>query len=202
MEKYHGKETPRDAEYIAAYRRLHSQIKAAKECGVSRETVARACRRAGIQLDGRKYNRINGGGTPPKVTDRQLRADAETMSCREIAKRYGLSEEQVFRRARNLGIEINMKWDGGHWKRRATRYGCSDFDDSITLRVLFERDGGICRICGKPTDPADIKRGHIGRLYPTLDHIKPLSKGGGHTWDNVQLAHMGCNAGKCDKEAV
>ena len=46
----------------------------------------------------------------------------------------------------------------------------------------------------------DIKNGHIGRHYPTLDHIIPLSKGGSHTWDNVQLAHMGCNAGKCDKE--
>lgn len=33
----------------------------------------------------------------------------------------------------------------------------------------------------------------------TLDHIIPLSKGGTHTWDNVQLAHMSCNAGKCDR---
>ena len=35
--------------------------------------------------------------------------------------------------------------------------------------------------------------------YPTVDHIVPLSKGGTHTWNNVQLAHMACNSGKCDK---
>ena len=44
-----------------------------------------------------------------------------------------------------------------------------------------------------------IENGHIKRLYPTIDHIIPLSKGGTHTWNNVQLAHMCCNAGKCDK---
>ena len=67
--------------------------------------------------------------------------------------------------------------------------------------VVVKKDAktAICQICGKPTDKDDITNGHIGRLYPTLDHIIPLSKGGTHTWDNVQLAHMSCNAGKCDK---
>ena len=38
-----------------------------------------------------------------------------------------------------------------------------------------------------------------GNDYPTIDHIKPISKGGTHTWDNVQLAHFHCNSIKSDK---
>lgn len=30
----------------------------------------------------------------------------------------------------------------------------------------------------------------------SIDHIRPLSKGGTHTWDNVQLAHLKCNIKK------
>lgn len=46
MEKYHENKTARDEEYIRAYRKYHSQTLAAKECGVGRETIMRAVRRA------------------------------------------------------------------------------------------------------------------------------------------------------------
>jgi 5-methylcytosine-specific restriction endonuclease McrA len=36
-------------------------------------------------------------------------------------------------------------------------------------------------------------------LYPSIDHIVPLAKGGNHTWNNVQLAHHYCNTLKRDK---
>ena len=159
----------------------------------SPETISKAISAYG---HGIKEHPTNGR----KITDDQLREAAKTMTCAEIAKKYGMSEERVFRRARKIGLDVLIKWAGGHWKRRAKRYGCSEFDESITLRLLICRDKGICQICGKPVNMADIKSGHIGRHYPTLDHIIPLSKGGSHTWDNVQLAHMGCNAGKGDKE--
>ena len=110
-----------------------------------------------------------------------------------------MSEERVYRRAKKLGLCIKSCGSGGHWRRRALRYGCSAFDDTISLKALIKRDKGICQICGAPTNEDDLINGHIGRMYPTLDHIIPLSKGGTHTWDNVQLAHMACNAGKCDK---
>ena len=197
MEKKLGKKTPRDEEYVAAYLRHKSQIKAAKECGVGRETIVRAVKRAGIPLTGRTYNGQN--QPQSKITDAELIEASKTMNCREIAQFYGMSEERVFRRARRLGLSIKSAGAGGHWKCRADRYGCDMFDESISLKALFNRDGGICQLCGRPTDWSDIKCGHIGRLYPTLDHIIPLSKGGAHTWDNVQLAHMACNAGKCDK---
>ena len=52
-----GNKTPRDEEYIDAYLKTHSQSKAAELCGVSRETVARAVRRADIPMNGRKSNK-------------------------------------------------------------------------------------------------------------------------------------------------
>lgn len=73
-------------------------------------------------------------------------------------------------------------------------------DRDITLKKLFDRDGGTCKICGGECDFGDykIKRGKFsaGINYPTIDHIYPLSKGGQHSWKNVQLAHFRCNCKK------
>ena len=160
----------------------------------AQKTISNAIKTYGHGL---KRNAVNGR----KITDVELRKEAETLTCRQIALKYDMSEERVYRRARKLGIDVLTKYNGGKWHRRASRYGCKDFDETITLRALIARDNGICQICGMPTDGGDIVNGHIGRMYPTLDHIIPLSKGGAHTWDNVQLAHMHCNAGKCNRMA-
>lgn len=197
--------TARDEEYIRAYLETHSQFKAAELCGVSRETIARACRRANIKLDGRKYNRpkYNNGSNHPnpirKITDDQLIEEAKVLNCVEIARKYSMSAEQVYRRARNLGLDVNCVGGGGHYRRRLDNYGDAEYDGSVTLKRVREKYSDICQICGKLVDDTAIENGHIKRMYPTIDHIIPLSKGGTHTWGNVQLAHMSCNAGKCDK---
>lgn len=63
---------------------------------------------------------------------------------------------------------------------------------SIRYKV-FKRDNWVCGICKQP----------VNRLakwpdldYPTLDHIRPVSKGGLHTMANLQCAHFSCNARK------
>lgn len=81
--------------------------------------------------------------------------------------------------------------DGSHVKR-ARRYGVA-YDRGITMALLAKRDGMTCRICGKECDPSDRRWGEYGPDYPTIDHIVPLSKGGSHTWDNVQMACAECN---------
>ena len=195
--------TPRDGEYVEAYLKEGSTIKAAQVCGVSRETIARACRRNNIVLDGQKRDFSSKSGRRPcKITDIQLIEESKTLNCKSIAIKYGMSEEQVFRRARKLGIKLETRWTGGHWKQRALRYDTTDFDNTITLKRVIEKYHGICQICGMKVNLDDVENGHIKRMYPTVDHIKPLSKGGSHTWDNIQLAHMCCNAGKCDKEKI
>lgn len=197
--------TPRDQEYVDAYLKTHSQIKAAETCGVSRETIARAVRRSGIPLTGRKYNgNPDAGRNQPqqKISNEQLKQEVQNLTCREIAIKYDISEERIYRRARKLGIKISCRFDGGRWYQRAMRYGCTEYDKTITLKKLIKRDKGICQLCGLPVDDKDIENGHAKGLYPSLDHIIPLSKGGTHTWDNVQLAHMACNSGKCDKYVI
>lgn len=58
---------------------------------------------------------------------------------------------------------------------------------------IFERDSWICQLC----------QGLVNQelRFPdskaaSLDHITPVSKGGTHTQDNVQLAHLYCNISK------
>lgn len=48
---------------------------------------------------------------------------------------------------------------------------------------VYNRDHGICGICGGPVDPENI----------TVDHIVPLSRGGKNEMDNYQLACDKCN---------
>lgn len=51
-------------------------------------------------------------------------------------------------------------------------------DTDITLKVLFERDGGICYLCGKPCDWSDRnkERKSTGAKYPSIDHVIPKQK--------------------------
>lgn len=135
----------------------------------------------------------------PKISDEQLKEESKVLDSRTIAIKHNMSEERVFRRAKRLGITLKTNNIGGHWEQRARRYGSNVFDSSITLKNVREKYSDICQICGLPVDDNDIENGHIKRMYPTVDHIIPLSKGGTHTWNNVQLAHMHCNAGKCDR---
>jgi 5-methylcytosine-specific restriction endonuclease McrA len=39
----------------------------------------------------------------------------------------------------------------------------------------------------------------VGKSYPSIEHVIPLSKGGKHSWNNVKLACMECNTLKGDK---
>ena len=78
-------------------------------------------------------------------------------------------------------------------------------DDDITLAKLYSRDNGICQLCGLPTDWDDYQINDdgyrvTGRNYPSIDHICPISRGGLHSWENVQLAHHYCNGIKSDSK--
>lgn len=73
-------------------------------------------------------------------------------------------------------------------------------DKDITLQRLYERDHGVCYLCGEVCDWDDKEErdGTIicGNRYPSIDHVVPLSRGGEHSWQNVRLAHRICNTRK------
>ena len=87
---------------------------------------------------------------------------------------------------------------------KATKSQVEVIDNDITVEGLFERDKGICHLCGDKCNPKDfeIRDGHfiVGKSYPSIDHVQPRSKGGVHSWDNVNLAHHYCNTLKSNKD--
>lgn len=81
-----------------------------------------------------------------------------------------------------------------HLAHKRNRYGFERSsgarEKSVDVEALWT---GFCALCGLHMDRT-LERGH--RLSPTVDHIVPLSKGGAHTPDNLQWAHMACNSSK------
>ncbi len=60
---------------------------------------------------------------------------------------------------------------------------------NVVRRVLFCRDGWRCAYCGREGGTGDL----------TVDHVKPLSRGGEHAWDNVVASCRRCNHRKGDR---
>lgn len=55
----------------------------------------------------------------------------------------------------------------------------------LTRRAVLDRDGHACAYCGGKAD--------------TIDHVRPRSRGGLHTWTNVVAACARCNHRKGDR---
>lgn len=72
-------------------------------------------------------------------------------------------------------------------------------DADITLEKLFNRDAGKCYLCGEQCDWSDRAENVTGMRYPSIEHVVPISRGGVHSWENVKLAHFGCNIRKSSK---
>lgn len=123
---------------------------------------------------------------------RRLRraADIQAAKQREAAVRArpGYSERAVARTAEwnrqhpEHARLLRLKEDA---KRRAREREV--FVEAVDHRVVFDRDKGICGICKLDVDHASPWE---------VDHIVPISKGGLHSYANVQLAHRSCNRRK------
>lgn len=107
------------------------------------------------------------------------------------------------RRKRRLKKELRKKYNFLRKVRnRCKHYGVA-YDPAVKARLVFERDGFRCQICGA----ACLERFRLvgdapHLLSPTVDHIVPLSwRRLGHTWDNVQCACWQCNVRKNNKFA-
>lgn len=62
-------------------------------------------------------------------------------------------------------------------------------------KAVIERDGQICRICSRKVVVSSKRRRRTKSIdnQLTLDHIIPISKGGGPTVDNLRVTCRSCN---------
>lgn len=70
--------------------------------------------------------------------------------------------------------------------------------ERVNRMAVFERDGWACQICGVDT-PQRLLTHHSDPAAPTLDHIVPMTKGGGHLYANCQCLCRRCNSNKGDR---
>lgn len=75
------------------------------------------------------------------------------------------------------------------WKRNYKAKKHSAFVEHVDESIVYERDMGLCQVCGLPVE--------IGEFH--LDHRIALSRGGEHSYANCQTAHDICNIRKSSK---
>ena len=84
-------------------------------------------------------------------------------------------------------------------QRHRRRELCEHSGESVSLLELEERDEHTCYLCGCTTDRNDYtidSNGSFtaGPMYPSIDHVIPLSLGGEHSMKNARLACVRCNS--------
>lgn len=100
---------------------------------------------------------------------------------------------------KTCSLECKKRWSHRRFRKRLKG---KIVDDDITLEAVYRKDLGVCYLCGCKCDWEDktVKDGItiVGNKYPTIEHVKPLSKGGLHEWKNIRLACFKCNTIKRD----
>lgn len=123
---------------------------------------------------------------------RDLLSRGERLDYREIAKKFDSSKPAIvndvslietgkpyYKKSIGMGIASVQN-------NRAWRLGLSGRVSRDEWVAICKRHGNKCAICHR-------------RLPLTMDHIKPLSRGGTHAVDNIQPLCKSCNSHKSNK---
>lgn len=192
-------------------------------CVACREDNNRRGREQGRKARARGYVRPGRRGIPDVACDwcgEHLLCRTESAKyhkeCRPKALHAAARRRAAERRLAKAqaGVPANPNWPftvgvcrycSEHFVRRnrpspycSSRCRRKDAPDPVRpsdRRIVFERDGFVCQLCDEPTEPdADP----LSDWYPTVDHIVPQSKGGGHEPENLRCAHRWCNSVRGD----
>lgn len=162
--------------------RLYCSANCGKEFRKYGHRVARSCSICGGPIKGGRRDR-----TVCSNTCRNRRLVKDRTKKAERQRRY-----RANRKARGLAANTwTPALRDAYHRRRTLKSGGTLGKAHFT--EIAERDHWTCRLCSDPVDP--------GRIWPdplsgSIDHIVPLSLGGGHEPTNVQLAHLRCNTAK------
>ena len=204
----HSKVTIRCRKCGSAFEKMYRHLREKAIGAYQYDMMCPCCWRSGVE----EYRKKKREPKEREAHERAVRA-AENRS-RKISDQ--LTRRLAIRVCKNCGIEFCMEATGYNSEqycskkcqsryfnrtkneKRIDRLKSRKHDTDITLEKLFKRDGGVCYICGKACDWSDIaeKDGTMiaGESYPSIDHVKPVARGGTHTWDNIKLACRSCNS--------
>lgn len=123
------------------------------------------------------------------------RRNTPASRCKPCAVEYHREWRLRSATARASIIESTRKWReiNPHKKREMQRARearkRNQFIEHVDVYVLFSRDEGKCGICGLDVPLEEV----------SVDHIIPISKGGEHSYANVQISHLRCNVLKSNR---
>jgi len=117
-----------------------------------------------------------------------VRRRAHHETHKKEAKAYRITNSEHHKAWRKTNIN---KLRDFNRKRHALKHTTQI--ESINEKTVYLRDGWKCQHCKKRVDK-NLR--WPNPLSPSLDHIVPLSQGGTHTYNNIQLAHLKCNLSK------
>ena len=157
----------------------------------------------GLPLDGfyRDSSRKDGRSYRCKSCHATYQASPEVMARKRSYQRSYLSspENLAKHRAATLAWSRSPPGRALQSTRDAVRRGApGGGSPDLTWRTAAERDGMNCAYCGVLT-----VEGHPDRkLWPTLDHVVPVSRGGPHLLENAVLACWSCNSKKGNRGTI
>lgn len=175
----------------ASWRRWHEANKdTARQRGRERQRQLRQENPEAVRATKKQWRAANKERV--KITDRASRLRNAT-GQKAIQKRWRERNPDRHR-------ELNRRWHAANLEtvrlqKRATELvrrakKAAVFVERVDAATVFERDRGVCGICHLSVD-------RDGQWH--VDHIVPISKGGAHSYANVQLAHGRCNCSKGNK---
>lgn len=104
-------------------------------------------------------------------------------------KRHGTPDDAALSRRPNgtggTRAQLRNEYEAS---RRARKKG--QFVERVSRSVVWNRDGGICHVCGLIANPDGWE----------LDHVVPISRGGEHSYANTAVSHPKCNHLKGDRQ--
>lgn len=139
----------------------------------------------------RRYCGGEGCVTPPRIKPPRVKQPGELRDCLHCAAGF----ESKSKRQQCCGKTCRVRYQSKLRKLKLRGLKA----EVITAAHLRARGETHCALCGEPVD--------FAQHYPhpksaTVDHIKPITRGGEHGFSNVQLAHAWCNTSKGNRVAT
>lgn len=125
-------------------------------------------------------------------------ANQERQVARQLARRQANIEQhrqwdmERYERDRDKRIALANE----HAQRRRLRLASGEYDRTVTRTNLRKQYGDRCFYCSALMDFQHYTHQTKPCNLASIEHVWPISKGGGHTWDNTVLACLSCNMRK------